>query len=99
MLEIRKMADAVAAAAVRYLGLPQEEVPYDYKQDEFGKKEDDLMEIVMDAGNFGYWLKLGKKKSWWERLRKNIRQYARIYPYMPKEARTEIGLVLLGKLK
>ena len=99
MLEIRKMANAVAAAAVRYLGLPSEEVPYDYKQDAFGEKEDDLMEIVMDAANFGYWLKMGKKKSWYERLSRNIRQYARIYPYMPKEARTEIMLVLLGKLK
>ena len=98
-LEMRRMANAVAAAAVRYLGLPSEEVPYDYKDGNFGEKEDDLMSIVMDAGNFGYWLKLGKKKSWWERMTKNLRQYARIYPYMPKETRTEIWLSILGRLK
>lgn len=99
MLEIRRMANAVAAASVRYLGLPSEEVPYDYKQDSFGEKEDDLMEIVMDAGNFGYWIRVGKKKSWFERLKKNLKQYSRIYPYMPKEARTEIMLSIFGKLK
>lgn len=99
MLEIRQMANAIAAAAVRYLGLPSEEVPYDYHEDNFGEKEDDLMDIVMDAANFGYWLKLGKRRSWWQRTAKNLRQYARLYPYMPKETRTEMWLSLIGRLK
>lgn len=98
-LEMRQMANAVAAAAVLYLGLSPEEVPYDYQKDPLDEKEEKLMEIVMDAGNFGYWLKLGKKKSWWERLCKNLKQYFRIYPYMPKEVRTEIWLSILGRLK
>lgn len=98
-LEIRQMANAVAAAAVLYLGLPSSEVPYDYKKDAFGEKEEDLMEIVMDAGNFGYWLKLGKKKSWWNRISKNLKQYFRIYPYMPKEVKTEIWLSIFGRLQ
>lgn len=98
-LEMRHMANAVAAAAVRYLGLPQEEVPYDFNQDDFGDKEDDLMELVMDGGNYGYWLKRGHHKSWWSRQKQTIRQQIRIYPYMPKEVRTEMWYGLIGKLK
>lgn len=98
-LEMRHMANAVAAAAVRYLGLPAEEVPYDFNGDAFGDKADELMNLVMDGGNYGYWLKLGKKKSWWNRLRQNLKQQIRIYPYMPKEVRTEMWLGLIGKLK
>jgi hypothetical protein len=98
-LEMRHMANAVAAAAVRYLGLPAGEVPYDFKADAFGDKGDELMELVMDGRNYGYWLKLGKKKSWWKRLRQNLKQHIRIYPYMPKEVRTEIWLGLTGRLK
>lgn len=99
MLEMRQMANAVAATAVSYLGLPAEEVPYHYKDDSLGEKDEDLMEIVMGAENFGYWVKLGKRKSWWNRMCMNLKQYFRIYPYMPKEVKTEIWLSIFGRLK
>jgi len=98
-LEMRHMANALADAAVRYLGLPPGEVPYDYKSDLFGDKGQELMNLVMDGANFGYWLKLGKKKSWWEVLKQNLKQHTRIYPYMPKEVRTEMWLALTRRIK
>lgn len=98
-LEMRHMANALADASVRYLGLKTEEVPYDFKSDEFGDKGQELMNLVMDGANFGYWLKRGKKKSWWNRLKQNLKQHIRIYPYMPKEVRTEMWLALSRRIK
>ena len=98
-LEMRYMANALADAAVRHLGLPPEEVPYDYKSNLFGDKGDELMDLVMDGANFGYWLKRGKRKSWYNRLRQNLKQHTRIYPYMPKEVRTEMWLALTRRIK
>ena len=92
MLEMRHMANAVAAACVKYLGLQPEEVPYDYRSDDWGHKADDLIQIVLDGGNSGYWQKLGQKKSVFSRAHLYLKQQFRIYPYMPKEVRTEIWL-------
>ena len=99
LLEMRPMANAVAAAAVRYLGLKAEEVPYNFKTDDIDEKEDELMDLVMDGANFGYWLKRGKKKSLWYRMKQTLKQQIRIYPYMPREVRTEMWLGVIGKLK
>ena len=99
LLEMRPMANAVAAAAVRYLGLKAEEVPYNFKTDDIDEKEDELMDLVMDGANFGYWLKRGKKKSLWHRMKQTLKQQIRIYPYMPREVRTEMWLGVIGKLK
>ena len=99
LLEMRPMANAVAAAAVRYLGLKAEEVPYNFKTDDIDEKEDELMDLVMDGANFGYWLKRGKKKSLLHRMKQTLKQQIRIYPYMPREVRTEMWLGVIGKLK
>lgn len=96
-LEMRRMANAVAAVCVKYLGLPSEEVPYNYREDEWGDKADELMQIVMDGGNYGYWQKLGKKKSLFSRVHLYLKQQFRIYPYMPREVRTEIWLKMIRR--
>ena len=63
------------------------------------KTDDELMDLVMDGANFGYWLKRGKKKSLWHRMKQTLKQQIRIYPYMPREVRTEMWLGVIGKLK
>ena len=98
-LEMRRMANAVAAACVKYLGLPDSEVPYDYKADEWGNKADELMQIIMDGGNSGYWQMLGKRQNIFHRAKLYLKQQFRIYPYMPHEVATEIWLKLTHRFK
>lgn len=96
-LEMRRMAHAVASTCVKYLGLKPEEVPYDYRSDEWGDKADELMQIVMDGGNSGYWQKLGKKQRMLSRARLYLKQQFRIYPFMPREVRSEIWLKMIHR--
>ena len=97
-LEVRGLANAVAGAAVRYLGLDPEEVPYDFRQAGYEQQSERLMDLVMDGGNFGFWLRNGKRKKGWESFRRRLRQYMRIYPFMPREVRSEIWLSATGRL-
>lgn len=98
-MEIGRMANAVAAACVKYLGLPAEEVPFDYKNNEWGDKADELMHIVMEGANSGYWKMLGKKQKPWKRFKLYLQQQFRIYPFMPREVRTEVWLKLTNRFK
>lgn len=97
-LEVRELANAVAAAAVRYLGLNPSEVPYNFRGEGSEQQSERLMDLVMDGGNFGFWLRNGKRKKGWESFRRRLRQYMRIYPFMPREVRSEIWLSATGRL-